>query len=98
MFHEGKDLKELFGKLGAPGGFPTDFKGFAGSGRSLEGKSSTPPASPSGSGGSSISADEKAFNKKFKGSKGLLGGILGLIGFKRLRGGIGAAKLRQVSR
>lgn len=38
MFHEGKDLAKLFGDLGAPQGFPESFIGFAGGGRSLEGK------------------------------------------------------------
>lgn len=52
MFHEGKDLDKLFGLLGAPSGFPESFVGFAGGGRSLEGKGEGPArARPGGATG-----------------------------------------------
>lgn len=99
MFHEGKDLAELFGKLGAPKGFPTSFSGFAGSGRSLKGKSSSAPSrttKPSVASGGGISADEKAFNKAFAhikpGAGTLVGSIIKGIGFKRLKQLIAAGK------
>lgn len=38
MFHEGIDLKKLFGEFSVPRGFPDNFTGFAGTGRSLIGK------------------------------------------------------------
>ena len=41
MFHEGKDLVSLFGGLETPAGFPDNFTGFAGTGRSLIGKPRT---------------------------------------------------------